>query len=44
MTVDDEAGLFAELPASVLRLVQRVMATMVESHEAFLLRADEAIE
>jgi excisionase family DNA binding protein len=43
LTTAGGENLFAELPASVLRLVQRVMATMVESHEAFLLRADEEV-
>jgi excisionase family DNA binding protein len=43
LTTPSGENLFAEMPASVLRLMQRVMATMVDSHEAFLLRADEEV-
>jgi|SRR5665213_2782645 len=43
LTTASGENLFAEMPASVLRLMQRIMATMVDSHEAFLLRADEEV-
>jgi excisionase family DNA binding protein len=43
LTTASGENLFAELPTSVLRLMQRIMATMLDSHEAFLLRADEEV-
>ncbi len=43
LTTASGENIFAELPAPVLRLMQQVMTTMVESHEAFLLRADEEV-
>ena len=43
LTTSGGENLFAELPASVLRLMRQVMLTMVESREAFLLCADEEV-
>jgi excisionase family DNA binding protein len=43
LTTASGENLFAELPASVLRLMQRIMTTTVESHEAFLIGADEEV-
>jgi|SRR5450631_2036846 len=43
LTTASGENIFAKLPARVLRLMQQVMTTMVESHEAFLLRADEEL-
>ena len=43
LTTASGENIFAELPAPVLRLMQKVMTTMVESREAFLLRADEEV-